>query len=109
MSAFAEGATSLLYYIVINEMALTCIYVIASAVSSALLVDNAVLQNELLESEKAKQVAKQTIKIKSSGESNILQSKIMGLKSSKAAFPPENKENGSHIQGRDAIKVLMYG
>ena len=73
------------------------------------MVDNAVLQNELLESEKAKQVAKQTVKIKSSGESNILQSKLMELKSSKVTFQSDQKETSQieqHAQEKGAAKVI---
>lgn len=73
------------------------------------MVDNAVLQNELLESEKAKQIAKQTVKIKSNGESNILQSKLMELKSSKMTLHSDQREtnkNEEHIQEKSAAKVI---
>ena len=77
-----------------------------SAKSSAVLVDNAVLQNELLESEKAKQIAKQTVKIKSNGESNILQSKLMELKSSKGVIHSEQRWDELHTQNKEAVKVV---
>ena len=77
-----------------------------SAKSSAVLVDNAVLQNELLESEKAKQIAKQTVKIKSNGESDILQSKLLELKSSKGVTHSEQRLDELYTQNKEADKVI---
>lgn len=62
--------------------------------SSALLVDDAVQQNEYLESEKAKKIAKQTVKVKLSGASNMLQSKLQELKGSKI---PDEKPAASRL------------
>jgi len=76
-----------------------------SAKSSAVLVDNAVLQNELLETEKAKQIAKQTVKIKSNGESDILQSKLLELKSSKGVTHSEQRLDELYTQNKEADKM----
>lgn len=75
---------------------------VVSSKSSALLVDNALHQNELLQSEREKQIAKQTVKIKSSGESSVLQTKIMELKSSKGSLQPYGKDMVEHTQSAES-------
>ncbi len=53
---------------------------LVSEKSSAVYVDKAVQQNEMLEIEKAKKIAKQTVKVKVTGTSDILQSKLLEMK-----------------------------
>ena len=63
----------------------------------------------MLESEKAKQIAKQTVKIKSSGESNVLQSKILELRSNKGAALPDETTFKEDVQetGLKEVKVIQ--
>eukprot|EP00794_Sanderia_malayensis_P013933 gene13933-15385_t len=63
-----------------------------SAKSSALIVDDAVHQNEVAESEKAKKIAKQTVKMKSTGTSDVLQSKILEMKLQHKTTPPPHQQ-----------------
>ena len=65
-------------------------------------------QNELLASEKAKQIAKQTVKIKSTGKSDVLQSKLMELKPGKMnPVPLEGKEVEGHSNGTAQVQVTF--
>lgn len=78
--------------------------------SSAILVDNTVQQNKLLENKKAKQIAKQTVKIKSTGGANILQTKIMELKSKRGLAQPDEKtlkESREQVPSSTTDKVII--
>ena len=78
--------------------------------SSAILVDNTVQQNKLLENKKAKQIAKQTVKIKSTGGANILQTKIMELKSKRGLAQPDEKtlkESREQVPSSMTDKVII--